>query len=84
MVEIRSRHGIKVQTEVVAATAVTYERGELEFTVGDNSQTAVMRAPYAIGAGVTDEVHCENCHTQLSAENPISMVSGTLGCRSCQ
>jgi hypothetical protein len=64
--------------------AVTYERGEIEFTVTDNGRTAVMRAPYAIGVGVTDEVHCEKCNARLSPENPISLVAGRLGCQSCQ
>ena len=82
--EIYRRHSLEVNTKPTAFTLVTYERGEIEFTVADNSRTTVMRAPYAIGAGVTDEVHCENCSTQLSAENPISLVAGRLGCQSCQ
>ena len=82
--EIYRRHSIEVTTKPTGFTAVTYERGELEFTVGDNGRTTVMRAPYAIGVGVTDGVHCENCNTQLSAVNPISMIAGRLGCQSCQ
>jgi len=82
--EIYRRHSIEVNTRPTAFTLVTYERGEIEFTVADNGRTTVMRAPYAIGAGVTDEVHCENCNTQLSAENPISLVAKRLGCQSCQ
>ena len=82
--EIYRRHSIEVNTNPAAFTVVTYERGEIEFTLSKDGQTAVMRAPYAIGAGVTDEVHCENCNTLLSAENPISMVAGKFGCQKCQ
>ncbi|WP_340681210.1 hypothetical protein [Natrinema caseinilyticum] len=82
--EIYRRHAIEVSTKPIAFTLVTYERGEIEFTVGDGDQTDTVRAPYAIGAGVTDEVHCDNCNTQLSEENPISMVAGVLGCQNCR
>lgn len=81
--EIYRRHAIEVTTKPSAFTLVTYERGEIEFTVGDSDQTDTIRAPYAIGAGVTDEVHCESCNTQLSEENSISMVAERLGCQSC-
>ena len=82
--DIHRRHAIAVNTEPTALTLVTYERGEIEFTASDDNRTGVVRVPYAIGAGVTDEAHCEKCHTQLSEENPLSMVAGGLGCRSCQ
>jgi hypothetical protein len=81
--EIYRRHAIDVNTKPSAFTLVTYERGEIEFTVGDSDRTDTVRAPYAIGAGVTDEVHCKSCNTQLSEENSISMVAGRLGCQSC-
>jgi len=82
--EIYLRHAIEVNTKPTAFTLVTYERGEIKFTVGDGNRTDVVRAPYAIGAGVTDEVHCDNCNTQLSEENPISMVAGVLSCQNCR
>ena len=82
--EIYCRHSLELNTKSTALTVVTYERGETEFTVTDNGRTAVMRAPYAIGVGVTDEVHCEKCDARLSPENPISLVAGRLGCQSCQ
>jgi ElaB/YqjD/DUF883 family membrane-anchored ribosome-binding protein len=82
--EIYRRHAIEVNTKPTAFTLVTYERGEIEFTVSDGDRTDVVRAPYAIGAGVTNGVHCESCDSQLSAENPISMVAGRLGCQNCR
>ncbi|ELY39834.1 hypothetical protein [Natronorubrum tibetense] len=82
--EIYRRHAIEVNTNPTASTLVTYERGEIEFTVSDGDQTDTIRAPYAIGAGVTDEVYCGNCNSQLLEENPISMVAGRFGCQSCQ
>ncbi|MFC6943080.1 hypothetical protein ACFQE8_24490 [Salinirubellus sp. GCM10025818] len=82
--EIYRRHAIEVNTKPIAFTLVTYERGEIEFTVGDGDRTDIMRAPYAIGAGITDEVDCESCDSRLSAENPVSIVAGRLGCQNCR
>ncbi|HET7323384.1 MAG TPA: hypothetical protein VFJ06_03555 [Halococcus sp.] len=82
--EIYRRHAIAVTTKPTAFTLVTYERGEIEFSVADGARTDVVRAPYAIGAGVTNEVHCESCDSQLSAENPISMAAGGFGCQNCR
>ncbi|WP_221621753.1 hypothetical protein [Halocatena pleomorpha] len=81
--DIYRRHAIEVNTQPITFTIVTYERGEIEFSVGTGDRTAVVRTPYAIGAGVTNEVQCDNCHTQLSTENPISMRAGRLGCQNC-
>ena len=82
--EIYRRHAIEVNTKPIAFTLVRYERGEIEFTVSDADRTNIVRAPYAIGAGVTDEVYCESCDSQLSTENPISSVAGKMGCQDCQ
>jgi hypothetical protein len=82
--EIYRRHAIEVNTKPIAFTLVTYERGEIEFTVGDGDRTDIMRAPYAIGAGITDEVDCESCDSRLSVENPVSIVAGRLGCQNCR
>lgn len=81
--EIRERHTITVKTKPMAVTLVTYERGEIELELREDSRTGSIRAPYAIGAGVTDEVRCENCQTQLSSENPVSIAAGLVGCRMC-
>ncbi|TKX37966.1 hypothetical protein EXE51_05060 [Halorubrum sp. CGM5_25_10-8B] len=82
--EIDRRHAIKVNTEPKAFTVVLYERGEIELELGTGGRTAVMRAPYAIGAGVTDSVRCENCKKPLSGENPVYLSAGGVCCRCCR
>lgn len=82
--EIYRRHAIEVTTKPTVFTLVTYERGEIEFAVSDGDRTDGVRAPYAIGAGATNAVHCERCDSQLSAANPASMVAGRLGCQNCR
>lgn len=81
--DIYDRHAIEVNTKPIAVTLVPYERGEIELTLSQNDQTASIRAPYAVGAGVTDEVKCNNCHKQLSEENPIRVAEGSYFCYSC-
>lgn len=82
--KIDRRHAIKVNTEPKAFSIVLYERGEIELELGTGSKTAVIRAPYAIGAGVTDEVRCENCQKPLSGENPVRVSAGDVYCRYCR
>lgn len=82
--KIDRRHAIKVNTDPKAFSIVLYERGEIELELGLSGQTAVIRAPYAIGAGVTDEVLCENCQNPLSGENPVRVSAGDVYCRLCR
>jgi hypothetical protein len=81
--EIYERHAIEVNTTPIALTLVTYERGEIELKLSQGDQTGSIRAPYAIGAGVTDEVNCDNCHRQLSEENPIHVTMDGSSCHNC-
>ncbi|WP_458210329.1 hypothetical protein [Haladaptatus sp. NG-SE-30] len=82
--EIYDRHAIEVKTTPVAITLVTYERGEIEYTVRESGKTTSVRAPYAIGVGVTDEVSCNTCHATLTETNPVSIVPDGVGCHSCK
>lgn len=81
--EIYERHAIEVNTRPVAVTLVTYERGELNLKLSEGGRTDSILAPYAIGAGVTDDVDCENCSEQLSDENPIRVTVDGIGCQTC-
>ncbi len=82
--EINRRHAIKINTEPKAFTVILYERGEIELELGTSDQSAIIRAPYAIGTGVTDEVRCENCQKTLSGENPVRVGAGDVYCRYCR
>ncbi|WP_459192059.1 hypothetical protein [Halosimplex sp. J119] len=82
--EIFVRHSLDISTKPVASTVVSYERGEIELRLSDSHRTETMRAPYAAGVGCTDSVQCEQCLTELSADNPIQMGSTGLRCRSCR
>lgn len=80
--EIFDRHAIKVITKPVALTLISYERGEIDFTLSKAGKEQSIRVPYAIG-GVTDEVNCENCSETLSKENPIHLTEDGIGCMAC-
>lgn len=82
--EIYDRHAIELTTTPIAITFVTYERGELDLTLSHRNQTASIRASYGIGAGVTDEVYCENCGERFSEQNPLRVTADGIGCRTCR
>jgi len=82
--EIYDRHAIEVTTSPIAITFVSYERGEVEFAIGNGKGTAALRAPYAIGAGVTEDVRCQNCSETLSESNPVCVTSDGQKCQTCQ
>ncbi|WP_276302625.1 hypothetical protein [Halorussus lipolyticus] len=82
--EIYDRHAVEIATELVAGTVVTYERGEIDLTVRDDGRSETLRAPYAVGAGVTDDVRCDCCGERLTARNPIRVTATGLGCRTCR
>lgn len=82
--EIYERHAIDVHTTPLAVTLVRYERGEIKFDVRADGCTDTIRAPYALGAGVTDEVRCDHCQKPLSDTNPVRINPSGVGCRSCQ
>lgn len=82
--EIYERHAIEVNTKPIALTVVNYERGELSFELSQRNHTATVRTPYAVGAGVLDEVECKNCEERLSGANPIQVSAVGVCCRNCR
>jgi|GEM_PF-1488262 len=82
--KIFQRHSLEVTTTSVAATIVTYERGELELHLSYRSHSESMRVPYAAGEGVTDSVDCPECGSELNRGNPIQLSRDTVCCNSCQ
>ena len=81
--EIFARHALDISTKPVASTVASYERGEIEFQLSDSHRTETMRTPYAAGVGCTDCVRCDQCKTELSADNPIQLGPTVLRCQSC-
>jgi len=82
--EIRERHDLTVRLRPVAATAVSYERGDLDLTLGTDETTISKSYGYALGAGVVEKVACEKCGQQLTAENPLDIDGKqTVGAACC-
>jgi len=82
--KIFERHAIEITTKPVASTLVAYERGEIELSVSQGGRTDSIRAPYAVGAGVTDDVMCETCRERLSQKNSLTVAPDGIGCKSCR
>jgi hypothetical protein len=81
---VRGRHSLTVRIRPVTATLVTYERGELELSIGTEDRSAPFACDYAVGVGVFDQPSCEACGTVLGAENQaIPMASRIVGTRCC-
>lgn len=71
--EIRERHALTVRLQPVAATAVSYERGDLDLTLRADETTVSRSYGYAVGAGVMQEVSCGRCGQRLTAQNPLAL-----------
>lgn len=82
--EIRNRHALTVRIRPVVATAVSYERGELELTLRTDETSAALSFAYAVGVGTMEEQLCGQCGHQLTEENPLTLdhgeVIGTVCC----
>jgi hypothetical protein len=81
--EIRSRHDLEVRTEVVAATVVRYERGELELRLRDGERETEARLQYGVGVGPTEQIECQACDSPLATVDSVSLAGGQLRCGSC-
>jgi len=71
--EIRKRHALTIRVRPVAATSVSYERGDLELALQMDETELTRSYAYAVGAGVMEEVVCDRCGEQLTAENPLTL-----------
>jgi hypothetical protein len=80
---IYDRHEIEVQSEVVTATGVSYERGELVLAVHDGADNMDLRVPYGIGVGVTEQIKCHSCGSVLEKTISPSIIGDKLCCGSC-
>ena len=81
--KIRERHALTVRLRPVAATAVSYERGDLDLKFQSGETTLSKSYGYAIGAGVMEEVSCERCGQQLTAKNPLAIIQGRIEGAAC-
>jgi hypothetical protein len=82
--EIRERHSITVRLRPVTATAVSYERGDLDLTLESDETTTSKSYGYALGTGVVEEVVCDRCGQQLTVENPLDLDGKqTIGVSCC-
>ncbi len=81
---IYDRHAIEITAKPIASTIVVYERGEIELTVSQDDQADSIRAPYAVGAGITDDVVCDSCQEQFSERNHLTIKTDGIGCQFCR
>lgn len=82
--KIRERHAITVRMRPVTATAVSYERGDLDLTLRQGETTVSRSYGYAVGTGVMEEATCERCGQQLTAENFLDLDGKqTVGTTCC-
>ncbi|RDZ49700.1 hypothetical protein C5C07_20095, partial [Haloferax sp. Atlit-4N] len=75
---IRSRHSIEVRCEPLGAAYFEYEKGDVVLTLGEDTAETQLRVAFGRGVGVMEPVCCCRCGTQLSAENPLSVVQGDV------
>ncbi|WP_435180443.1 hypothetical protein [Halorussus sp. AFM4] len=82
--EIWERHALTVRLQPVAATVVSYERGDLDLTLRVGETTVSRSYGYAVGTGIMEEATCERCGKQLTAENPLTIdARRTVGAVCC-
>lgn len=81
--EIRERHALTVRLRPVAATAVSYERGDLDLELRAGGPTVSRSYGYAVGAGVMEEVTCERCGRRLTVDNPLALDRGHVVGAAC-
>ena len=82
--EIRNRHALTVRIRPVVATAVSYERGDVQLTFRSDETSADLPFAYAVGVGAMEEQFCEQCSQQLTGENPLTLDHGAaIGTACC-
>ena len=82
--EIGERHSLTVRLRPVVTTAVSYERGDLDLTLEFDETTISKSYGYALGSGIVDEVTCDRCNQEITAENPLEIASRqTVGSDCC-
>jgi DNA repair exonuclease SbcCD ATPase subunit len=69
--EVYRRHSVNVRIETASVTVVSYEKGELSIRFTQGKETMTKKFDYATGAGVTEEVLCEDCGRELSVDRPL-------------
>ncbi|WP_158056529.1 hypothetical protein [Halorussus halophilus] len=82
--DIRERHALTVRMSPVSVTSVSYERGDLDLTLGVDDTTVTRSYGYAVGTGVMEDVTCERCGRPLTVENPLTLEGNqTIGSACC-
>ena len=81
--EVYDRHSLTVTIEPASVTIISFEKGEIDIKIRDESHSQSLRLPYGTGVGITEEQQCECCGQLLDADNPGSLSSSGLTGRSC-
>lgn len=82
--EIYDRHAVEVNVHPVAVSLIVYERGDLDLELVTDPHTHSLTVQYATGQGVTEEVTCDACESELSNDNPgVVSTVGLIGETCC-
>ncbi|ADD03977.1 uncharacterized protein Nmag_0388 [Natrialba magadii ATCC 43099] len=81
--EIRKRHALDVRVTPLTVTQVEYERGEMDIELAEEGTTQTVTIGYGSGIGPMENVRCSSCDQELTAENSLQTIKGSLQCRRC-
>jgi len=81
--EVYDRHSLTVTIEPASLTIISFEKGEIDITVRNETHSRSLRLPYGTGVGITEEQQCEHCGEALDADNPASLSSSGLTGQNC-
>lgn len=74
---VRDRHALTVRVRPVTSTVITYERGDMEFSIQTDSRSATLTCDYAVGIGTLSQPTCEQCGTALDSQN-LAVISNSV------
>lgn len=81
---VRDRHALNIRVRPVTATVITYERGDMEFSIQADGCSTTLTCDYAAGVGTLSRPTCDQCGTGLDAQNIVvisnSVVTGQQCC----
>ena len=81
--EIRKRHALDVRVTPLTVTEVEYERGEIDIELTEDGINRTVTAGYGSGIGTTENVRCSSCDRELTEENHLQSIKGSIRCRRC-
>ena len=81
--EVYDRHSLTITTDPASLTIISFEKGEIDITVRNESHSQSLRLPYGTGVGTTEEQQCERCGEALDGDNPAALSGSGLTGQNC-